>query len=352
MILVCPCCLGALRETASALVCFSCNGLYPLRDGVPIMLVSDINWDKKQDEIKGEVEYNTKTVSLDTHLKRNAFLNANSHKLLVQSATDLRDRSVLLVGASMAEAQCFTPLAGETTALDIVPDLTVGYRDASRLEGLAAAWVCGDGECLPFASESFDVVIVRQALHHMLLYYSAISEFFRVTKVGGRILVIEEPYSVPDLDHPAVTAQPDSFELYDGATLGELRTALGWGRHDTRALEALEPDRTYIPAVVGDAESLLADKYHHFSAVEMILALRMHTERFQLVWPEEVGWTDNSGPEIVFCSGPNPATSLPLIQRLSGQTTFSAIANKTAPTLLLRSRAGLVPAQRLAQESV
>ena len=375
MTLVCPCCLGALHETESALVCFSCNGLYPLRDGVPIMLVSDINWDKKQDEIKGEVEYNTKTVSLDTHLKRNAFLNANSHKLLVQSGTDLRDRSVLLVGASMAEAQCFAPLAEETTALDIVPDLTVGYRDASRQEGLAAAWVCGDGECLPFASETFEVVIVRQALHHMLLYYSAISEFFRVTKVGGRILVIEEPYSAPDLDHPALAAQSDTFVLYDGITLGtlrqllwygggrrgqlrralgwirrdplgELRRALGMARRDFRAAHPLELDDSYIPTIAGDAESLLADKYHRFSAVEMILALRMHTDQFQLVWPEEIGRTDDSGPEIIFCSGPNSAVSLPLIDRLSVPTTFSAIADKTSPTLALRPRAGLVPAQQ------
>src|SRR5439155_2846331 len=240
-----------------------------------------------------------------------------------------------LVGASMAEAKCFAPLAGKTTALDIVPDLTVSYRDASRLAGLAAAWICGDGECLPFASESFDVVIVRQALHHMLLYYSAISEFFRVTKVGGRILVIEEPYSAPDLDHRAVAAQPDDFELYDGIALGELRTALGWVRHDTGAPDVLEPARTYIPAVVGDAESLLADKYHHFSAVEVILALRMHTDQFQLVWPEDVGWTDHSGPEITFCSGPNSAVSLPSIDRFSAQTTFSAIADNTAPTLAL-----------------
>jgi hypothetical protein len=41
-----------------------------------------------------------------------------------------------------------------------------------------------------------------------------------------------------------------------------------------------------------------------------------------------------------------------MIERLSAQTTFSAIADKTAPTRALRSRAGLAPAQRLAQESV
>jgi uncharacterized protein YbaR (Trm112 family) len=365
MTLVCPCCLGALNKTEAALICFSCNGLYPLRDGVPVMLVRDLNWDKKQDEITGEIEFNTKTISPETHNKRNDFLNANSQTLLLQSGTDLRHKSVLLVGASMAEAQCFAPLAGETTALDIVPELTVAYRDASRQIGLPVSWVCGDGECLPFASESFDVVIIRQALHHMLRYHSAISEFFRVARVRGRILVIEEPYSPPDLDHPAVTAQPDAFDLYDGTTLGELRRMLWYGggwrgawrglrgaRRDTRPPETLRPDSDYVPPVAGNTESLLADKYHRFSAVEMIIALRMHTDRLQLIWPEEIGWTDDSGPEITFRSGTNSAASLPLIDRLSVPTTFSAIADKTSPTIALRSRADLLPAQRLAQGSV
>jgi len=133
---------------------------------------------------------------------------------------------------------------------------------------------------------------------------------------------------------------------YGGGRRGKLRRSLGWKRRDTRPPNVLGPDGTYIPGVAGDAESLLADKYHRFSAVEMILALRIHTDLFQLVWPEQVGWADHSGLEITFRSGPNSAASLPLTERLSAPTTFSAIANKKAPTRALRSRADLFPAQR------
>ncbi|HKN68147.1 MAG TPA: Trm112 family protein [Gemmatimonadaceae bacterium] len=42
-ILVCPKCKGALdyREAESTLVCRSCRLSYPVRDGIPIMLVDE-----------------------------------------------------------------------------------------------------------------------------------------------------------------------------------------------------------------------------------------------------------------------------------------------------------------------
>jgi hypothetical protein len=182
----------------------------------------------------------------------------------------------------------------------------------------------------------------------MIRYYSAISEFFRVCRIGGRVIIIEEPYSAPDLDHPALTNQPDSFPLYDGVTLGDLRRKLRWngsvGARKDITLSRMEAFKNYIPAIAGDPESLLADKYHGFSAAELIVALRMHTDNFHLFWPSEIGWADHSGSEIIFCSGPNSAASIPMVSRLSMPTTFSAVATNRAATAVLRSRVGLKPA--------
>jgi uncharacterized protein YbaR (Trm112 family) len=40
-ILVCPACRGELREEELELVCTACGLCYPVRDGVPIMLIEE-----------------------------------------------------------------------------------------------------------------------------------------------------------------------------------------------------------------------------------------------------------------------------------------------------------------------
>lgn len=40
-ILVCPACHGDLREEDAELVCTQCGLRYPVRDGIPIMLVEE-----------------------------------------------------------------------------------------------------------------------------------------------------------------------------------------------------------------------------------------------------------------------------------------------------------------------
>jgi ubiquinone/menaquinone biosynthesis C-methylase UbiE len=52
--------------------------------------------------------------------------------------------------------------------------------------------VCGGAEALPFPSDSFERVIMVDALHHVVDQTASAREMFRVLKPGG-LLVIEEP---------------------------------------------------------------------------------------------------------------------------------------------------------------
>jgi len=70
----------------------------------------------------------------------------------------------------------------------------------------------------------------------------------------------------------------------------------------------------------------------------LIFALRLHTDEFELLWPDRLGWVDHSGNEIAFCTGANPAVTQPLIERLAVATTLSVIARKTRETTVMRSR--------------
>jgi len=52
--------------------------------------------------------------------------------------------------------------------------------------------VCGGSEALPFADNSFERVIMVDALHHVINHADSAREMFRVLKPGG-LLIIEEP---------------------------------------------------------------------------------------------------------------------------------------------------------------
>ena len=40
-ILACPLCKASVREEADRLVCTSCGRRYPVRDGIPVMLIEE-----------------------------------------------------------------------------------------------------------------------------------------------------------------------------------------------------------------------------------------------------------------------------------------------------------------------
>lgn len=40
-ILACPSCKGSLRETGDALICSACRLKYPVRNGIPVLLLEE-----------------------------------------------------------------------------------------------------------------------------------------------------------------------------------------------------------------------------------------------------------------------------------------------------------------------
>ena len=350
----CPICLSALihrpdGDIEAALECTACRAAFPVVAGLPIFLLDDRNWTKKADEIEGEVLFNERKIPMEVHIERNAFVDSHTARFLAASGTDLSRDDVLIVGCSMAELMFFAPRSRRVTCLDIGPRLAADCRAATRQSGIPAAWVCGDGECLPFEDESFDAVIVRQSLHHMLRYYSAICEFFRVCRRGGRLLIIDEPFSPPTADDVKLLSGADADVLFDSVRLGDVRSRLGVGagQHPGEAasvdMQGLEQDQPYIAADAANPESLLADKYHVLSLLGCLAAVRQHTTSYNLNWPPEVAWTDESGEVVRFCHGPNPHVDENALDRIVSPGNVSLVATKTGPTTVFRDRTGLRP---------
>ena len=72
----------------------------------------------------------------------------------------------------------------------VIADVSFGMLKETHHSSLRP--VCGGSESLPFADNSFERVIMVDALHHVIDHTDSAREMFRVLKPGG-VLVIEEP---------------------------------------------------------------------------------------------------------------------------------------------------------------
>ena len=79
------------------------------------------------------------------------------------------------------------------TVLDMTAAMLVEGKKRSEAENLATNldWVCGDAMALPFKNNSFDVYTISFGIRNVTDINKAISEAYRVLKIGGRIAVLE-----------------------------------------------------------------------------------------------------------------------------------------------------------------
>ena len=117
--------------------------------------------------------------------------------------------------------------AGHVTGLDLTPAMIEQATERQRRDGLAnVTWQIGNATQLPFADQSFDVTLTRYSFHHMPDPGTVLREMKRVTRPGGRIVVIDATPS------PQTQAAYDRMEILrdpshaSALTLPQLR-ALG-----------------------------------------------------------------------------------------------------------------------------
>jgi len=81
----------------------------------------------------------------------------------------------------------------EATCTDISPGMVRALNANAQRLGLTVRTARADAESLPFADESFDLVLGHAVLHHLPDLERAFREFHRVLKPGGRVVFAGEP---------------------------------------------------------------------------------------------------------------------------------------------------------------
>lgn len=84
-------------------------------------------------------------------------------------------------------------IIGEATCSDISPGMLETLRANAERLGLDVRTQPADAERLPFADESFDLVLGHAVLHHIPDLSQAFAEFARVLAPGGTLLFAGEP---------------------------------------------------------------------------------------------------------------------------------------------------------------
>jgi ubiquinone/menaquinone biosynthesis C-methylase UbiE len=164
------------------------------------------------------------------------------------------DERALDVGTGAgALALALAPLVREVVGLDPVPELLELARERALPN---TEFVEGDGTALPFPDAAFDLAGTQRALHHLARPDRVVAELARVTRPGGRVLVIDQ--LAPD--DPAAAAVLHEFEtvrdrshtrLLTDAELRELFAANGL----SLLREHLEDERRELEAYLDLAGS-------------------------------------------------------------------------------------------------
>jgi SAM-dependent methyltransferase len=116
------------------------------------------------------------------------------------------DERALDVGCGAgALALALAPLVREVVGVDRVPELLALARERAPEN---ATFVEADATQLPYGDDEFDLSGTLRTLHHVPRPELVAAELVRVTKVGGRVLVIDQVALVDPLGALAV----DRFE--------------------------------------------------------------------------------------------------------------------------------------------
>jgi|GEM_PF-1657599 len=203
--LICPICQHALVESHESLVCSACHAIYAVRDGVPILLRGDMStfkrqeltyWDQRfaSERAKGEQDF----LYSEDRTQDNAW---GLYRFTHHFDTLPKTARILEVGSGSAPVSLYYQLFHGfqqviTTDISVEAMITIKqYAQTHQIE-TDQHYFAAEMGYLPFADNTFDVVMTHAALHHAENVETAVEQMTRVLKPGGLLIIGHEPNTV------------------------------------------------------------------------------------------------------------------------------------------------------------
>jgi uncharacterized protein YbaR (Trm112 family) len=192
-ILACPGCGGELvRSAGKELHCEDCAVLYPVVDGIPVLIneanslfrLSDFTV-KQATFFRGEGSLRERIFAALPSMSKNFWAKAEYRKLKALLIAQSPRPRVLIIGGSILGAGME----------ELRADPEIDFVDSDVSHGPLTKLIC-DGHDLPFKDGSFDAVVAQAVFEHVADPVRVVSEVRRVLKSGGYIYA-DTPFLQP-----------------------------------------------------------------------------------------------------------------------------------------------------------
>ncbi|MHA2263527.1 MAG: methyltransferase domain-containing protein [Candidatus Thorarchaeota archaeon] len=215
-ILACPKCKGAVSFGKSSLRCPPCGAVYPIHEGIPVLLSSPTTRAEQRelDWTEGKTYFAQKKSTMGLR-KEEGSAKVQDHKfahararlalahLLKRMAKSCQSRMALDIGSGGAPlfSGIGTLVTLDMSLIAMTRMLSTGPGNIASGERSLAA-VAGKAQELPFKENSFDIAFCSGLLHHLggqeNSEIAATAEMRRVTRPGGYTVALE-----PNLLNPS-----------------------------------------------------------------------------------------------------------------------------------------------------
>lgn len=161
----------------------------------------------------------------------------DSLDLLLELSRPTGEDSVLDLACGPGLVACaFARQAGQVIGMDLTPAMLEQAAKRQQEQGLTnLAWQLGDVQTLPYADNSFSLVLTRYSFHHLLDPQQTLAEMIRVCRPGGRVLVADVallPEKVAAYDQLEIMRDPSHTHALTTVEFSAL--FLHSGLHDCR----------------------------------------------------------------------------------------------------------------------